>query len=59
MDFKGHFATGRGRCHPLTVLDDHSRSALGLEACADERDATVRDRLVDGCSAATGCRLRC
>ena len=21
MDFKGHFATGGGRCHPLTVLD--------------------------------------
>ena len=26
MDFKGHFAlTNGGRCHPLTVLDDHSR----------------------------------
>ena len=25
MDFKGHFALGDGaRCHPLTVLDDHS-----------------------------------
>jgi transposase InsO family protein len=47
MDFKGHFAldTG-GRCHPLTVLDDHSRFALGLRACADERTATVRDHLV-------------
>jgi transposase InsO family protein len=33
MDFKGHFAADRGRCHPLTVLDDHSRYALGLEAC--------------------------
>src|SRR3989304_5908664 len=37
MDFKGHFALGQGRCHPLTVLDDHSRYALGLAACADER----------------------
>jgi transposase InsO family protein len=46
MDFKGHFATGRGRCHPLTVLDDHSRYALGLEACADEQDKTARQRLV-------------
>lgn len=45
MDFKGHFATARGRCHPLTVLDDHSRFALGLEACGDERDQTVRARL--------------
>ncbi len=45
MDFKGHFATATGRCHPLTVLDDHSRYALGLAACADERTATVHDRL--------------
>jgi transposase InsO family protein len=33
MDFKGHFGVGGGRCHPLTVLDDHSRYALGIEAC--------------------------
>lgn len=45
MDFKGHFALSDGRCHPLGVLDDHSRYALGLEACADEREATVRARL--------------
>jgi len=29
MDFKGHFALDRGRCHPLTVLDDHSRFSGG------------------------------
>jgi transposase InsO family protein len=46
MDFKGHFEIGRGRCHPLTVLDDHSRYALGVEACGDERDGTARSRLV-------------
>ena len=34
-----------GRCHPLTVLDDHSRFALGLGACGDEQEATVRGRL--------------
>ena len=45
MDFKGHFATATGRCHPLTVLDDHSRYALALAACADERAVTVQDRL--------------
>jgi transposase InsO family protein len=45
MDFKGHFATTSGRCHPLTVLDDHSRFALGLEACGNEQDSTVRGRL--------------
>jgi transposase InsO family protein len=45
MDFKGHFALEQGRCHPLTVLDDHSRFSLGLEACGDEREATVKQRL--------------
>jgi transposase InsO family protein len=47
MDFKGHISLGAGggRCHPLTVLDDHSRFAVGLEACSDETDATVRGRL--------------
>ena len=47
MDFKGHFAMREGRCHPLTVLDDHSRFALELGACANERRATVQGRLED------------
>lgn len=46
MDFKGTIALLHGVCHPLTVLDDHSRYALGVEACADERTATVRTRLI-------------
>lgn len=46
MDFKGHFPMARGQCHPLTVLDDHSRFALGLRACADQRETTVRDELM-------------
>lgn len=45
MDFKGHFGLRQGRCHPLTVLDDHSRYALELGACADEQGLTVRSRL--------------
>jgi transposase InsO family protein len=45
VDFKGHFATDRGRCHPLTALDDPSRFLLGLFACADERTGTVRPHL--------------
>ena len=46
MDFKGHFPlSATGRCHPLTVLDDHSRFALCLAACADEQSQTVRQRL--------------
>ena len=60
MDFKGDFALlGGGRCHPLTVLDDHSRYALCLEACADQREATVRQRLIRASSAATACRSAC
>ncbi len=27
LDFKGHFALEKGRCHPLTAVDDHSRYA--------------------------------
>jgi transposase InsO family protein len=47
MDFKGHFALGRGgRCHPLTVLDDHARFLLGLQACGHERAHTVRRHLI-------------
>jgi transposase InsO family protein len=46
MDFKGHFATAQGRCHPLTVLDDHSRYSLTISACGNEQDATVRAQLV-------------
>ena len=45
MDFKGHFAIGSGRCHALTVLDDHCRYALGIRACGDETDRTVRGQL--------------
>src|SRR5262249_24110405 len=46
MDFKGHFATATVRCHPLTVLDDHSRYCVGLRACGDERGETVRAELI-------------
>ena len=45
MDFKGHFPTGAGRCHPLTVLDDHSRFAILLQACPNERTDTVQECL--------------
>jgi transposase InsO family protein len=46
MDFKGWVRLAdETRCHPLTVVDDHSRYDLCLEACADERGDTVRGRL--------------
>ena len=46
MDFKGDWPCGPGRCHPLTILDDHSRYALGLVACPNQRTATVRSHLI-------------
>ena len=47
MDFKGHFEIDRGRCHPLTVLDDHSRYLLELGACSNELGDTVKGRLTE------------
>jgi transposase InsO family protein len=45
MDFKGHFAIGTGRCHPLTVLDDCSRYSMALRACRNECGSTVQQEL--------------
>jgi len=46
MDYKGHFPTQAGvRCHPLTVLDDHSRFNLVLDAAADQTAGTVQRAL--------------
>ena len=45
MDFKGHFQLtdhAAGRCHPLTIVDDHSRYSVCITACGNERYATVR-----------------
>ncbi len=48
MDHKGHVAMADGRrLHPLTVLDDHSRYALVLKACTDQRTGSVREALVE------------
>jgi transposase InsO family protein len=46
MDFKGPFPLHRGRCHPLTVLDDHSRFCLCLAACPNEQGVTVKEQLI-------------
>jgi len=46
MDFKGYVLNEHGRCHPLTVLDDHSRFNLCLAACADQRSDTVKPHLI-------------
>ncbi len=48
MDFKGHVPLHRGRrCHPLTIVDDHSRFAVALRACTNEQEPTVRHHLID------------
>jgi len=47
MDFKGHVACPEGRCHPLTILDDHSRYVVGLHPCLDERTETVQSVLLN------------
>lgn len=45
IDFKGHFQTGQATCHPLTVLDDHSRYNIVLHACLNPDAATVQAAL--------------
>jgi transposase InsO family protein len=48
MDFKGYFALEEGGyCHPLSVLDDHSRFLLGLKACSNETRQTVQEQLTE------------
>lgn len=46
-DFKGHFAMHKGRCHPLTIIDDHSRFSIGLRACDNERGETVKKHFIE------------
>jgi transposase InsO family protein len=47
MDFKGHMPLGdRTNCHPLTIIDDHSRYAVCLKACGNEQSNTVQSALV-------------
>jgi transposase InsO family protein len=45
LDFMGHRPLAQGRVHPLTLLDDHSRFALGLVACPNEQQAVVQTHL--------------
>jgi transposase InsO family protein len=46
MDFKGWVTlTSGARCHPLTIVDDHSRYAVCIQACANEQSATVQGHL--------------
>jgi transposase InsO family protein len=46
MDFKGWITmANRSRCYPLTIVDDHSRFAVCLAACANEQGSTVQRQL--------------
>ncbi|QUS38777.1 IS481 family transposase [Tardiphaga alba] len=46
MDFKGHIPLADGTpCHPLTMIDDHSRYALRLAACSNQQRMTVQEQL--------------
>ena len=45
LDFMGHLPMVTGRLHPLVLIDDHSRFALGVWACANEQRQTVEQAL--------------
>lgn len=47
MDFKGEFQLPRGRCYPLTILDDHSRFAVGLQACSANTTAITQAAIIE------------
>lgn len=46
MDFKGDFPLAQGRCYPLTILDDHSRFNIALQACARNTFLLVQPVLI-------------
>jgi transposase InsO family protein len=46
MDFKGEFKLVQGRCYPLTILDDHSRFAVALEACARNNKSITQTAMI-------------
>lgn len=50
MDFKGWFQTRERPCHPLTILDDHSRFNICLAALPAERTELVQARLAEAFS---------
>lgn len=45
IDFKGDFDTAAARCYPLTLLDDHSRFNLVLQACTGVAANNVQPHL--------------
>lgn len=47
MDFKGDCRLNHGVCYPLSILDDHSRYAVGLYALPNQLGSTVHTSLVE------------
>jgi transposase InsO family protein len=46
MDFKGWIKLAdASRCHPLTIVDDHSRYVPCLKACANQQRGTVQSHM--------------
>ena len=46
MDFKGWITLAdASRCHPLTIVDDHSRYVPCLKACANQQRGTVQSHM--------------
>lgn len=47
IDFKGYFSMlDKKSCHPLAILDDHSRFNIGLFACSNQTSITVKTHLI-------------
>jgi transposase InsO family protein len=47
MDGKGQYGVEQGWCYPLTILDDHSRFAVGLYALPRWQSARIWNCLLD------------
>lgn len=46
MDFKGPYPAATGRCYPLSIIDDHSRYAVGLHALGNQLADSVHRALI-------------
>ncbi len=47
IDLKGYVETTGGRCHPLTLLGDHSPFNMAICACARQESTTVLGQLTE------------
>lgn len=47
MDFKGDYPIDKGRCYPLTVLDDHARFLVGSYGLDHQTREVVQPCLID------------